>query len=286
MGKQLLEKLKESLLSVVPITIIVVLINFFIPLGLWNMISFIIGSVMLIFGMGLFTLGADMSMMNVGVGVGKYITKQKKLWVFMLIPFIIGILITIAEPDLIVLANQVSVPGIDSAKLIIIVAVALGVGVFLVIALLRVALKIDIRWILLGCYILVFVIAFFVPSNFVPFAFDSGGVTTGPMTVPFIMAVGLGVASMSGKDSKNDSFGYVALCSVGPILVVLLLGLVLDIEVATSSSSEAISTALAFSSAARSSSIFAMKSPTLDIYAVVNGTPSEFAGKISDPCSE
>lgn len=247
MGKQLLEKLKESLLSVIPITIIVVLINFFIPLGFWNMISFVIGAVMLIFGMGLFTLGADMSMMNVGVGVGKYITKQKKLWVFMLIPFIIGILITIAEPDLIVLANQVVVPGMDSAKLIIIIAVALGVGIFLVIALLRVALKIDIRWILLGCYILVFIIAFYVPSNLVPFSFDSGGVTTGPMTVPFIMAVGLGVASMSGKDSKDDSFGYVALCSIGPILVVLLLGLVLDIQVATSSSNEVINTVTDFS---------------------------------------
>ncbi len=252
MGKQLLEKLKESLLSVIPITIIVILINFCIPAGLgtWNMLSFIIGAVMLIIGMGLFTLGADMSMMNTGVGVGKYVTEQKKLWIFMLIPFIIGILITIAEPDLIVLAEQVSIPslGEDFSKTLIIVGVALGVGIFLVIALLRVALKIDIRWILLGCYIIVFILAFLAPSSFVPFSFDSGGVTTGPMTVPFIMAVGLGVASMSGKDGKDDSFGYVALCSIGPILVVLILGLIFDIEIKGSETVEAISNVSMFAS--------------------------------------
>ena len=247
MLKQLFEKLKESFTSVIPITIIVVLLNFFIPLGTWNMISFIIGSAMLIFGMGLFTLGADMSMMNVGVGVGKYITKKKKLWLFILIPLVIGVLITIAEPDLIVLANQVKIPNFNGAAALIRIAVALGVGLFLVIALLRILFKIDIKWILAGCYILVFIIAFFVPSSFVPFSFDSGGVTTGPMTVPFIMAVGLGVASLSGKDSHNDSFGYVALCSIGPILVVLLLGLFFDIEVSSSETVKNISSFANFS---------------------------------------
>lgn len=231
MVKQLYEKLKESFASVIPITIIVLILNFFIPLGTWNMVSFILGSIMLIFGMGLFTLGADMSMMTVGVGVGKFITKQKKIWLFILIPFIIGILITIAEPDLMVLAKQVNIPGFAGAETLIRYGVALGVGLFLVIALLRILFKIDIRWIITGCYILVFLIAVFVPSSFVPFAFDSGGVTTGPMTVPFIMAVGLGVASLSGKESGNDSFGYVALCSIGPILVVALIGLFFDIEV-------------------------------------------------------
>lgn len=247
MLKQLYEKLKESFTSVIPITIIVILLNFFIPLGIWNMISFILGSAMLIFGMGLFTLGADMSMMNVGVGVGKYITKQKKIWLFILIPFVIGVLITIAEPDLIVLAKQVIIPNFSGAEALIRVGVAIGVGLFLVLALLRILFRIDIRWILVGCYILVFLLAFSVPSSFVPFSFDSGGVTTGPMTVPFIMAVGLGVASLSGKDSHNDSFGYVALCSIGPILVVLLLGLFFDIEVSSSSSTDIINSFSDFS---------------------------------------
>ena len=115
---------------------------------------------------------------------------------------------------------------------ILIYTVSLGVGIFLVIAILRVILKLDLRYILLICYIAVFILAFFSLSAFVPIAFDSGGVTTGPMTVPFIIAIGIWVASMSSKNDKNDSFGYVALCSVGPILVVMLLGLFLDIDVA------------------------------------------------------
>ena len=242
MLKQLFEKLKESFASVIPITIIVLILNFFIPLGTWNLVGFLLGSLMLIFGMGLFTLGADMSMMNVGVGVGKFITKQKKIWLFVLIPFIIGVLVTIAEPDLIVLAQQVIIPGFDGAETLIRYGVAVGVGIFLVIALLRILFKVDIRWILAGFYLLVFIIAFLVPSSFVPFAFDSGGVTTGPMTVPFIMAVGLGVASLNGKESQNDSFGYVALCSIGPILVVALLGLFFDIEVSNSTAGHVINT--------------------------------------------
>lgn len=227
MVKLVLEKFKESLLSVLPITAIVIILNFFIPLNTWDFIGFIIGAVMLIVGMTLFTLGADMSMMNVGSGVGKYITKKRKIWIAIVIPLIIGVLITVAEPDLIVLAGQVSI-----TDEILIYTVSLGVGIFLVIAILRVILKLDLRYILLICYTLVFILAFFSRSSFVPIAFDSGGVTTGPMTVPFIMAIGIGVASMSSKNSKDDSFGYVALCSVGPILVVMLLGLFLDIDVA------------------------------------------------------
>ena len=226
MVKLILEKFKESLLSVLPITAIVIILNFFIPLNTWDFIGFIIGALMLIFGMTLFTLGADMSMMNVGTGVGKYITKKRKIWIAIVIPFIIGILITVAEPDLIVLAGQVSI-----RDEILIYGVSAGVGVFLVIAILRVILKFDLRTILVICYIVVFILSFFVTPTFVPIAFDSGGVTTGPMTVPFIMAVGIGVASMSSKNNKDDSFGYVALCSVGPILVVMILGLFLDISV-------------------------------------------------------
>ncbi len=233
MKKQLLEKTKESVFSVLPISIIVIIISIFIPLGGWNMLGFAIGAIMLIVGLSLFSLGADMSMMNIGLGVGKFITQKKKLWIFMLVPFIIGMLVTIAEPDLLVLAKQVSIPDF-----VLIICVALGVGIFLMLAMLRVALKIDIRVILGISYIFVFIMAIFLPSKLVPISFDSGGVTTGPMTVPFIMALGLGVATMNRNSSNNDdSFGYIALSSVGPILAVIILGLCTNIEVSQSANS-------------------------------------------------
>ncbi len=185
--------------------------------------AFSIGAVMLIIGIALFTLGADVSMMPMGEQVGRHLTKSRKVWLIALLCFLIGTIITIAEPDLKVLADQV--PIVDS--MVLILAVAVGIGLFLVIAFLRILLQIRLSWILIGCYILVFglMLSPLIPDNFTAIAFDSGGVTTGPMTVPFIMALGLGLASLRGdKTSEEDSFGLVALCSVGPILTVLLLG--------------------------------------------------------------
>lgn len=224
MNKNLLEKIKESLTSVLPITVIVIILHYALtpmPAGLFML--FIIGAVMLIFGMGLFTLGADMSMMPMGERIGAELTKSRKLLVLIIISFIMGFMITVAEPDLQVLAGQV--PSIPNP--VIIGAVALGVGLFLVIAILRIVFQIKLSHILLFFYAIIFILAYFTPNNFVPVAFDSGGVTTGPITVPFIMSLGLGVAAVrGGKSAHDDSFGLVALCSVGPILSVLLLGLV------------------------------------------------------------
>ncbi len=231
MSKQLLEKIKESFLSVIPITLIVIIISFFIPLGIWSMIAFILAALMIIIGMSLFTLGAEISMMNVGHGVGKFITEKRKLWLLLLVPLLLGIIVTIAEPDLIVLAKQVSVND-----MLLIIMVALGVGLFLMFAMLRVVLKIDIRVILVVSYLLVFILALNIPKDLVPLAFDSGGVTTGPMTVPFIIAMGLGVASINGnKSNKDDSFGYVALCSIGPIIAVVFLCMFTKVSVSTNS---------------------------------------------------
>lgn len=244
MKKQLLEKGKESIFSVLPITIIVIVLSFFIPLGKWNMIGFSIGAVLLVIGLSLFTLGADMSMMNVGIGVGKYVTHKRKLWVLLLVPFIIGVLVTIAEPDLLVLANQVSINNY-----ILIICVAVGVGLFLTLALVRVALNIDIRVILVISYIIVFILASFMSEELIPLAFDSGGVTTGPMTVPFIMALGLGVATMNRNSSnKDNSFGYVALSSIGPIVAVIILSLCMKIDVNQDSTTIAIGSIQSFSS--------------------------------------
>ncbi len=220
----LMEKLKESLSSVLPVTLIIFMLCFTIaPVPNGIMMAFVLGAVMLIAGMSLFTLGADMAMTPIGQHVGAGITKSRKLWVVILVSFVMGVLVTISEPDLHVLAEQVS--GVPN--MVLIMAVAIGVGIFLVVAMLRILFKIKLSWLLLGLYVVVFGVSFFVPDSFLAVAFDSGGVTTGPMTVPFIMALGVGVASSrSDKNAENDSFGLIALCSVGPILAVLILGMI------------------------------------------------------------
>lgn len=215
------EKIFEALRSVLPITAIVLLLCFTItPVSTDVLLSFILGAILLVIGMGLFTLGSEMSMSLIGERIGANMTKSRNLPVIITVSFLIGLIITIAEPDLQVLAQQI--PQIP----ILTISVAVGVGVFLVIALLRILFKIPLNVLLIGFYCVVFILAFFVPQDFLAIAFDSGGVTTGPMTVPFIMALGVGVASIrSDKGADNDSFGLVALCSVGPILSVLILGL-------------------------------------------------------------
>lgn len=220
----LYEKLKESLASVLPITAIVFVLCFtVVPVPTDILISFILGAIMLILGMGLFTLGTDLAMTPIGSEVGSAITRSRKLWFIALISLIVGIIITIAEPDLQVLAEQV--PNIPNMTIIITVAV--GVGVFLVIAMLRIVFKVPLNYLLIGFYAIVFILAIFVPKEFLAVAFDSGGVTTGPMTVPFIMALGVGAAAIrTDKNAEQDSFGLVALCSIGPILSVLILGLI------------------------------------------------------------
>ena len=217
--------LKESLTSVLPITAIVLVLCFTItPISNNAMMAFLLGSLLLIVGMGLFTLGSEMSMIPLGEAVGKEITRSKKVWVIVAISFLIGVIITVAEPDLQVLAGQV--PSIPDR--VIIWSVALGVGVFLVIALLRILFAIQLSYLLIGFYAIVFVLAGFVSPDFWAVAFDSGGVTTGPMTVPFIMALGVGVSAVrNDREAGGDSFGLVALCSIGPIITVLLLGLLL-----------------------------------------------------------
>ena len=218
------EKLKESLSSVLPVTGIVFLLCFSIsPVPNSLLMGFVLGAFLLILGMGLFTLGTDMAMTPIGSHVGSAVTKSRRVWLIILVSLLVGIFITMSEPDLQVLAEQV--PGIPN--MVLIVAVAIGVGVFLVVAMLRMLLRVKLSYLLIGIYVFVFLLARFVPREFLSVAFDSGGVTTGPMTVPFIMALGLGVTAIrSDSNAENDSFGLVALCSVGPILAVLLLGIV------------------------------------------------------------
>lgn len=222
------EKITEALSSVLPVTgIVLFLLVTFVPVSAAMLLSFLIGAVMLIVGMGLFNLGAEMAMSPMGEYVGSKMTASKKLSVVVLISLFVGVMITVSEPDLQVLANQIS----SIPNLTLIFAVGVGVGLLLVIAMLRVLFRIRLKYLLLFFYAVVFILAFFVPKNFLAISFDSGGVTTGPMTVPFIMALGVGVASISADDGTgDDNFGMVALCSVGPILAVMILGLLYDVD--------------------------------------------------------
>ncbi len=223
MNPNLKAKMHESLSSVLPITMIVLILSIVLaPMGTGYMMMFLFGAVMLIIGMGLFQLGAEMSMSPLGEGIGVSLARSKKIALIAAATLLLGTLITIAEPDLRVLSDKV--PSVDTWTLIL--TVAIGVGIFLALAVLRIMFKIDLSYLLIGFYGVMLILAFVIPGSFRAVAFDSGGVTTGPITVPFIMALGVGISSIrTDKDASSDSFGLVALSSVGPILAVMLLGI-------------------------------------------------------------
>ena len=216
-----MEKMKEALRSVLPIAGIVLVLCFSIsPVGTDTMLSFIIGCVLLIVGLGLFMYGAENSMTLIGNYIGSRLTASRRLGLILAVSVLIGIIITVAEPDLSVLAGNV--PHIDTAVLILTVSV--GVGLFLMLSMLRILFAIPLRLLLWMFYGALLILAFVADPSYIAVAFDAGGVTTGPMTAPFIIALGAGVAFIrSDRNAEADSFGLVALCSIGPILAVLLL---------------------------------------------------------------
>ena len=222
--EKLLEKLEETLKAVLPVLAIVLVLCFTVaPIEPGIMLAFLLGAVLLIIGMMFFTLGADMAMTPIGENVGTGMTKTRKLWLMVALTFILGFIVTMAEPDLQVLAEQVpSVPNI-----VLVLSVAAGVGIFLVSALLRMLYRVSLSHMLIVLYAAVFLLAYLAPGDYIAVAFDAGGVTTGPMTVLFIMAFGIGISAIrSDERAEDDSFGLVALSSVGPILSVLVLSLI------------------------------------------------------------
>ncbi len=221
---RLREKLTEALKAVLPIVVIVLLLSFTIaPLPTSILLAYLFGGFLLIIGMMFFTLGAELAMQPMGERLGSRITQTRKLGIILPLGLLLGMLITVSEPDLQVLANQVlSIPSP-----VLIWCVALGVGIFLVIALLRMLLGVPLRDMLLLFYGVTILLAFFAPKSFLAVAFDAGGVTTGPMTVPFIMSFGIGISAIrSDRHAADDSFGLISLCSIGPILAVMILSLI------------------------------------------------------------
>ncbi len=235
MGKALFTKLKESLISVLPVTVIVLALSF-IPLGgsqplTWQeQLTFGVSAVFLIIGIGLFNLGADIAMSPMGEQIGVGLTKSKKVGVLVSVCFVMGVLITVAEPDLSVLAEQVNAV---MNGMVLIVTVGVGVGLFLVLSILKIVFRKNLSAMLMFFYMALFALCAVLAENgkldFLPLSFDSGGVTTGPITVPFIMALGVGIsATIGGRNSTENSFGLIALCSIGPILAVMILALTAD----------------------------------------------------------
>lgn len=229
MFKLLLSKLKESIISILPVTLIVLILSFTpaVDLTPTETLVFCLCAVNLILGMTFFNLGADIAMTPMGTQVGTGLTKSKKVWLLVLVCLIMGVLITVAEPDLSVLAEQVS-SVINSTALIICVGV--GVGILLVIGVLKIVFHVNLSLLLMFFYLALFALCAVLAENgkfeFIPLSFDSGGVTTGPITVPFIMALGVGIANtIGGRGSSENSFGLIALCSVGPMVAVMILSL-------------------------------------------------------------
>lgn len=230
---QLKAKTKEALSSVIPITVIVLALCLTItPVDSGVILLFLFGAALLVVGMGLFTLGTDTAMIPMGEYVGQSLSSQKSPWLIAFLCYLIGFIVTLAEPDLSVLANQT--PGIPN--MVIILTVAAGVGIYLAIAFLRIYLNVKLSYLLVALYSIIFIVAMFTPERFLAVSFDAGGVTTGPITVPFIISIGMGLCALKRRPSKrrsssdDDSFGLVAVCSIGPVLAMMLLGLLYDAE--------------------------------------------------------
>ena len=224
MIKRFMINLSDAVMSVFPVMIVMLVIGGFLRFNTVTMISILISTLLLIIGVSLFTYGADISMIEIGKTVSSGLLKSRKVFIIALVSFIVGVVITIAEPDLKVLASQMT--AINSSTLIL--SVGIGVGIFLSIAALRIIYQIKLKIIIGVCYTVLLLMLLISSKEMIPLAFDSGGVTTGPMTVPFILAMGIGFsASRTRKKSQNDSFGLVSLCSIGPIMTVLILGLLI-----------------------------------------------------------
>ncbi len=228
MFKNLFVKLKESFLSVFPIVLIVLLLGFtIVDIDSQTLIGFVISTILIIIGMSFFTLGVDISMMPMGESIGENISRGKKPWLMMIIVFVLGFVISISEPDLQVLAAQLhTIPSV-----LLLVTISIGVGIMLIVYYIKIHFNIKLSTILIISYAVIFIIAFFINDNFVPMAFDSGGVMTGPIVVPFLMALGIGMSTVKSSSNKEgDSFGVIALCTVGPILTVMLMAIIFNIK--------------------------------------------------------
>ncbi|QGG46979.1 DUF1538 domain-containing protein [Heliorestis convoluta] len=217
----------EVIQAVIPVIVVVFLLQVFVvsmPTSVF--LQFLIGAAMVMAGLVLFLQGVQIGLLPMGEAIGAELPNRGSIFFLVFAAFMLGFVVTVAEPDVRILASQVEFASEgEISKTILITMVALGVAFFVGLAMLRIVLGVPIAYILAAGYAIVLILSFFTPENFVPIAFDAGGVTTGPMTVPFILSLGLGTVSvLGGKSSLSDGFGLVGLASIGPIIAVLLLG--------------------------------------------------------------
>ncbi|MDG5768015.1 DUF1538 domain-containing protein [Balneolales bacterium ANBcel1] len=227
--QNLQETVREVVQAILPVTIVVILLQFtIIWLPLEDFLQFIIGAVMVSAGLIFFLLGVHIGLLPIGEMIGSSLPRMGKVWLIVLISFLLGFVVTVAEPDVRVLANYVdNVSDGEVNRHLLIYTVALGLAIFVGLAILRIIYDIPIKYLLTGGYLAVFILAIFVPEQFVSISFDAGGVTTGPLAVPFILAYGVGVAAvLGGRKTTDNGFGLVALASIGPVLAVLILGII------------------------------------------------------------
>ena len=225
----ILNKLKETAVSVLPVMAIVLFLGFtFVPLDKFMLARFVVGGLLLIVGLTIFLLGVDLGIQPMGERCGAELTKKRSLSLLLIVAFVIGFIVTAAEPDIQVFGDQVRGVFPIVNKLTITFVIAGGVGLFIMLGLLRTVLNLSIKWTFFIAYALLFAISFFAPGSFLGIAFDSGGATTGPMTVPFIMALGLGVSSV--RDDNDNSFGLTGVCSIGPVMAVLIYAIILSLR--------------------------------------------------------
>ena len=247
----ILAKMKETAVSVLPVMVIVLFLGFtFVPLDKYLLARFVVGGLFLILGLTIFLLGVDLGIQPMGERCGAELTKKRSLTLLLIVAFIIGFIVTAAEPDIQVFGDQVRgiFPFVN--KLSITFVIACGVGLFIMLGLLQTVLNLSLKWTFFISYTSLFLISFFAPESFIGIAFDSGGATTGPMTVPFIMALGLGVSSV--RDDDDNSFGLTGVCSIGPVMAVLIYAIIMKTRgfFETTLAENAASSALASSSAA------------------------------------
>lgn len=219
----------ETLQSISPIVVMVIVLQLiFFDDPLSQVLQFAIGAVMVTVGLWLFLVGVQVGLLRIGEIIGSELPQRASFPVILLFVFIIGIAIIMAEPNIMVLSEQIGyVAGDAISKIVLITFVGVGLGLFLVIAVVRVFLGVPLKYVLLAGYVLVFALSYFVPPDFVPLSFDAGGVATGPLTVPFVMALGVGITPViSGKGTLSDSFGFIGLSALGPVLAVMLLGVI------------------------------------------------------------
>ena len=238
----ILAKMKETAVSVLPVMAIVLFLGFtFVPLDKFLLARFVIGGLFLIVGLTIFLLGVDLGIQPMGERCGAELTKKRSLGLLLAVAFVIGFIVTAAEPDIQVFGDQVRGVFPFVNKLAITFVIACGVGIFIMLGLLRTVLNLSIKWTFFIAYLILFAISFAAPDSFIGIAFDSGGATTGPMTVPFIMALGLGVSSV--RDDNDNSFGLTGICSIGPVMAVLIYAIILQkMVISTGSSASGIGT--------------------------------------------